>query len=484
MGEVSDVIGGGTPKTKVLDNYKDGTIPWITPADLSGYTEKFIGYGSRFITEIGLSSSSARMMPVGTVLFTSRAPIGYVAIANNDISTNQGFKSFVLKSRDILPDYVYWWLKGNKELAESYASGTTFLELSGSKAKQLPIPIAPFDQQKRIVAEIEKQFSRLDEAVASLKRVKANLKRYKAAVLKAAVEGKLTEEWRQQHPDVEPANKLLERISKEREARFQKSLLKWQDAVTIWKASGKEGKKPAKPRRLKDLPSLEKNELSTLLLLPQGWIWSRLGNLNVDVFDGPFGSNLKSSDYVENGIRVIRLENIGSLEFVDEKVSFVTEEKYAQLKKHSVGVGDLIFSSFVADATRVVMLPAHVKTAINKADCFCVRIFGETVKGSYLEIFLATRNAYEQLVAQVHGATRPRINTTQLKNCLVALPPAVEQPVIIDELTRQLSVVEVLNRELDMNIIRADRLRQAILKKAFSGQLVASNEVAEPGGER
>ena len=84
--------------------------------------------------------------------------------------------------------------------------------VSTTYLKEAKIPVAPLDQQKRIVAEIEKQFSRLDEAVANLKRVKANLKRYKAAVLKAAVEGKLTEEWRKQHPDVEPADKLLERI--------------------------------------------------------------------------------------------------------------------------------------------------------------------------------------------------------------------------------------------------------------------------------
>ncbi len=192
MGDIAEVVGGGTPRTSDQENYQDGTIPWITPADLSGYSAKHIGHGGRFITKTGLETSSARMMPEGAVLFSSRAPIGYVAIASNPVCTNQGFKSFVLKTKDVLPDYVYWWLKGAKKLAEEQASGTTFLELSGAKAKQLPIPIAPFDQQQRIVAEIEKQFSRLDEAVANLKRVKANLKRYKAAVLKAAVGGKLT----------------------------------------------------------------------------------------------------------------------------------------------------------------------------------------------------------------------------------------------------------------------------------------------------
>ncbi len=190
MGEIAEVVGGGTPRTTDPTNFQGGDIPWITPADLSGYAEKYIARGARFITQKGLESSSARLLPAGTVLFTSRAPIGYVAIARNALATNQGFKSFVLKDC-VLPEYVYWWLKGSKQRAEALASGTTFLELSGANAKRLPIPVAPMDEQRRIVAELEKQFSRLDEAVANLKRVKANLKRYRAAVLAAATKGEL-----------------------------------------------------------------------------------------------------------------------------------------------------------------------------------------------------------------------------------------------------------------------------------------------------
>jgi len=415
----------------------------------------------------------------GDVLFAKITPCmenGKMAIVPK-VANEHGFGStefHVLRPNEgVESRYVYYYVSSQnfRGVAERYMTGAVGQKrVSTTYLKEQEIPLAPPEEQKRIVAEIEKQFSRLDEAVANLKRVKANLKRYKAAVLKAAVEGKLTEEWRKQHPDVEPADKLLERIIEEREARFQESLLKWQDAAAVWEASGKEGKKPAKPRKPKDLPALGNSELSTLPLLPQGWVWTRLGNLNVDVFDGPFGSNLKSSDYVDAGVRVIRLENIGSLKFVDEKESFVTEEKFAQLKKHTVGAGDIIFSSFVAEETRVVMLPEHIETSINKADCFCVRSFGKTVQGRYLETFLATGLAYDQLGAQIHGATRPRINTTQLKDCLVAVPPSVEQPVIMDELTRQLSILDVLHKELDVNILRSERLRQSILNNAFSGK--------------
>jgi type I restriction enzyme, S subunit len=182
MGEIAEVVGGGTPRTSEPENFAGWGIPWITPADLSGYTGKHISRGARSITERGLQTSSARVLPAGSVLFTSRAPIGYVAIAANPVATNQGFKSFVL-SPGVLADYVYWWLKGSKRAAEGLASGTTFLELSGANAKKLPIPLVPESEQRRIVAEIEKQFSRLDEAVANLQRVGSRLSRYRDAVL-------------------------------------------------------------------------------------------------------------------------------------------------------------------------------------------------------------------------------------------------------------------------------------------------------------
>src|SRR5438270_2238154 len=152
IGEIADVVGGGTPRTDDPLNYEGGEIPWITPADLSGYTSKFIGKGARNITKRGLANSGARIMPTRTVLFSSRAPIGYVAIAENPVSTNQGFKSFVL-SGGIRSDYVYYFLQRAKEITKTLASGTTFLEISGAKAALIPMPVAPAPEQDRIVAE-------------------------------------------------------------------------------------------------------------------------------------------------------------------------------------------------------------------------------------------------------------------------------------------------------------------------------------------
>lgn len=198
LGNITEVVGGGTPSSKVEEYYKNGNIPWISPADLSGYNDIYISYGAKNITKLGLEKSSAQLMPPGTVCLSSRAPIGYVAIAKNELCTNQGFKSF-LPALCYIPEYLYWYLKGNKELLESYASGTTFLELSGSKASLVEFPLAPLIEQRRIVDRIESLFAKLDEAKEKAQAVMDGFELRKSAILHKAFTGELTERWRKEH---------------------------------------------------------------------------------------------------------------------------------------------------------------------------------------------------------------------------------------------------------------------------------------------
>jgi type I restriction enzyme S subunit len=206
IGEVAEVVGGSTPKTGE-PSYWGGDIAWITPNDLSGYDEKYISHGERFITESGYGSCSTKLLPPNAVLFTSRAPIGYTAITQNEVCTNQGFKSFIC-GPDVYPDYVYWYLKSATELARSMASGTTFRELSGKAAEKLPIPVPPLGEQLEIVAEIEKQMPRLDAANVALKRTIVNLERCKASVFQMGSRGLLLD----QDPSDEPADSYLSSI--------------------------------------------------------------------------------------------------------------------------------------------------------------------------------------------------------------------------------------------------------------------------------
>jgi type I restriction enzyme S subunit len=190
LSDFADVIGGGTPKTDV-SAYWEGNIPWLTPKDLTGYTSIFISKGERNITELGLKESSARMLPSGTVLLTSRAPIGYVAIAANSLCTNQGFKSIIVDDKKANNVFVYYWLKGNTEYLNSLGSGTTFAEISGSVVKDIEILLPPLPEQQAI-AEV---LSSLDDKIDLLHRNNKTLEQMAETLFRQWFVLEAKEEW-------------------------------------------------------------------------------------------------------------------------------------------------------------------------------------------------------------------------------------------------------------------------------------------------
>lgn len=154
LGTIGEIVGGGTPKSDNPQYWAKEGIKWLTPADLYGLKGKYISSGARDITTDGLSNSSARLMPEGTVLFSSRAPIGYVAISNAELSTNQGFKSCVPYIKKI-SDYIYYYLLSAAKKIDEKASGTTFKEVSGAIVSKILMPLPPLEEQSRIVKTVD-----------------------------------------------------------------------------------------------------------------------------------------------------------------------------------------------------------------------------------------------------------------------------------------------------------------------------------------
>lgn len=177
--EVGEVIGGGTPSTS-NSLYYGNDIPWITPRDLSGYNSMYIKRGARDITKLGLVNSSAKILPKGTVLFSSRAPIGYVAIAENDVATNQGFKSIICNKEIADNKFIYYSLIFNKEKIEGIASGSTFKEVSGNVLKSFELLLPEISEQKKI-AEI---LSSLDDKIELNRKINANLEKTASTLFK------------------------------------------------------------------------------------------------------------------------------------------------------------------------------------------------------------------------------------------------------------------------------------------------------------
>ena len=161
LNSLGEIVGGGTPKTTVDEYWNDGDIPWLTPADMKFVEGKYVRFGKRNITNVGLEKSSAKLIPKNSIIYSSRAPIGYIAIAKNELCTNQGFKSLVPYDKEIV-DYIYYCLIALTKDIQSRASGTTFKEISGTKFGETLIPLPPLNEQKRIISRIEKLITELN----------------------------------------------------------------------------------------------------------------------------------------------------------------------------------------------------------------------------------------------------------------------------------------------------------------------------------
>lgn len=203
------------------------------------------------------------------------------------------------------------------------------------------------------------------------------------------------------------------------------------------------------------------------------WPTVSVASVAETVFDGPFGSHLKTADYSEDGVRVVRLENIGSLQFLSDKKTYIPEEKYADLYRHTLQGGDVLFSSFVDEEVRVCIFPSNLETkSINKADVFCIRTKSTVCDSRFLAIRLACRTTYMALREQVHGATRPRINLKQLRSFEFQLPALDEQIEIVRRVESLLAWADRIEARYSTARSQIERFTPSLLAKAYRGELV------------
>ncbi len=181
VSDIGTVVGGATPSTKNSKNYEGGNIAWITPKDLSTFSGRYIQRGERNITEVGLKSCSTQLLPQNTVLFSSRAPIGYVAIAANEVCTNQGFKS-VIPNESTDPLFLFYLLKHNRNKIEGMGSGTTFKEVSGNTMRNIVVKV-PVDVE--IQKKIGQTLGSIDDKIEENERINNNLEQQAQALFKS-----------------------------------------------------------------------------------------------------------------------------------------------------------------------------------------------------------------------------------------------------------------------------------------------------------
>ncbi len=441
LGGVATILNGFAFKSSEFSN--DRGMPLIRIRDVGKDRSEtnYLGeYDSRYIVEpgdllVGMDGdfNCARW----------RGPRGLL---------NQRVCKITLKSNIYVPKFLDYTLPGYLKAINDVTSSVTVKHLSSKSIEEIPLPLPPKEVQQSIVAEIEKQFSRLDEAVASLKRTKANLKRYKAAVLKSAVEGKLTKDWRKQHPNVEPASKFLERILAERRAK--------------WNGKGKY-KEPAAP------------DTSGLSELPKGWVWASAEQITEFITKGTTPTATKLSEGVGE-VQFLKVYNLtfdGSLNHT-YKPAFVTRKTHqVELARSKVLAGDVLINIVGPPLGQVSVVPPTLAEAnINQA----IARFRPIVplSSEFLSLMLRTEDIMWWAIRRAKTTAGQSNLTLELCRALpIPLPPLSEQTPIVAEVERRLSVIDELEATAVANLTRAERLRQSILQQAFSGALPLAGEL-------
>ena len=463
--EIYNILGGSTP-SRAEPRYFGGNIVWLTPTEIPKGTVSIISNSREKLTEDGFNESGVRWIPKGSILLTSRASIGYVAIAGTQLTTNQGFASFVLPN-GIEPKYFGWWLKSQKDLLENLAGGTTFKEISKATLKEVYAPIAPTNEQQRIVLAIEERFTILDAVTTTLQQNKQKLKLARASVLKHAVEGKLTEKWRAEHPATESGQQLLERILAERRAKWEaEQLAKMRTKSVVprddkWKL-GYKG--PAEP------------DTEDLFSLPREWSWTPLEA----IASIQLGKMLSPKAYEVGLIQLpyLRNENVrwGSIDYSDVKeMGF----KNYELEKYRLKPNDLLVCEG-GEAGRCAIYTADPGKYMYQKALHRVRVIGDIVKPRFIQFSLQYYVSSKVVVPKPSETTIQHLPLEKMQILPFPLPPLAEQQQIVAEVERHLSVIEQAEVAIETSLKRIERARQSILVQAFSGRLVPQDPHDEP----
>lgn len=416
-----------------------------------------------FVTEEALRKTTLRVYPKETLLialYGEGKTRGKVSELMIDATVNQALGTIVLsKELESHRRFLKYYLQSRYDELRRQAAGGMQPNLNLGIVKKIEIPVPPDAEQRRIVSKIEELFSDLDAGVSALERAKANLKRYRASVLKAAVEGRLTADWRAAHPDIEPATELLHRILTTRQQTWESNQLaeyerKGKEPPAGWKDKYKE------PNTV---------DVAEFPNLPNGWTWAcvdQVGKVQLGRQRAPkhhIGPNMRPYLRVANVFEDrIDISDVMDMNF--------TPDEYETYK---LEYGDILLNE--GQSFELIGRPAMYRDEVPCA-CFTntlvrFRAIGELDRAFALRVFLAyLKNGRFQKIASI-TVNIAHLGAGRFAELEFPLPPLEEQRKIVEVIDHHFSLIDASARIIDASLTRARRLRQSILQRAFEGRL-------------
>ena len=390
----------------------------------------------------------------------------------------------------ILDDYAYYFLQSKYRQINTRTRGSGVPHVDPNLLWSYRFPLPPLAEQHRIVAKIEELFSELDNGVAQLRQVQAQLKSYRQSVLKHAFEGKLTEAWRQQHGQLPNAQELLTAIQQERHTRHQQALKDWQQSVIRWAEAGKPGgtplgKKPTKPKAPKELPPLTDKELSDQPSIPARWAWERAGNVLYEINNGytPKSNKMNGNDCCVPFLKVYNLTHDGQLDLEKNLTLVSTRTHKDELTRSITHPNDVLMNIVGPPLGKVSLVPdTYAEYNINQA----IVLFrpNKFYNSKFLMYALLTKSILNWILKTGKAtAGQTNLKVSSCRELLIPLCSTEEQHQIVQEIESRLSVAEHLEKTVEKSLHQAEVLRQSILQRAFSGLLVPQDPNDEPAAE-
>jgi len=466
------VVGGGTPPRNV-PAYFHGSIPWFTVKDMKTLKPSD---AEEHISEVAIANSATNLIAANTLIVATRIALGRAIRPKVDCAINQDLKALLL-GQGVNPDFILYWVGANERVIQDLGSGTTVSGIRLEALHGLPLLLPPRVEQTRIVAKLEELLSDLDAGVAELKAAKKKLAQYRQSLLKAAVEGTLTAEWRAKNPATETGAQLLERILTERRARWEaKQLAKFKE----------QGKTPPKDWQ-KKYPKPVQPGTTGLPELPEGWVWASVEQIASDerysLSIGPFGSNLKVPDYRDTGVPLVFVRNIRSGNYGGIYTKYVTPEKALELGAHSIAAGDVLVTKMGEPPGDADVYPNDQPPAVITADCIKIRCWPGLMEPRLLKGVINSHIGQRQIEPMTQGVAQKKVSLGRFTSLAVPVPSADEQVLIVQAVT-------VADREASEQFVAINHAlkqstaqRQNILRAAFSGQLVPQDPNDEPASE-
>jgi type I restriction enzyme, S subunit len=358
---------------------------------------------------------------------------------------NQRVCKISVKENYFDKEFMTFLLPGYLSAINSGTSSVTVKHLSSRTIAEIPLPLPPLPEQHRIVARIEELFSRLDVGVEGLQKAKAQLQHYRQSVLKAAVDGRLTAEWRKVHPEVEPADKLLRRI---------------------------ELKRLNNKKRLK---SIQDYDLSNPPHLPDTWIRATIDQVSDLITDGDHNPPKRTA----NGIPHLTAKNIRNWRISEDGCTYITKDDFESVRKRYNPLANDVIITCVGSVGRTAIVPEDYIFSADR-NLAAVRLVPNGMEPRFLQYNLNTSESQRAILNASGSTAQPHFYLGDIKAFPVALAPTEEQQEIINDMEHRFSIIDELEVQFEFNKIRSNRLRQSILKRAFEGKLVLQDPNDEP----